>query len=243
MPDEKRPLVFRGTLDVKRAIVLGLREVFASDIIEERYRWRPVPDPKNLRTTKEGKDDDGGALETKIKIYRSFPKRMIYYPSIVVHSRAFDASLTSMGEEREEQYGQQLNGVFKMTYGGHMVIPIELKIYSKDNTYDRDKLTDTLLIIVKIMQRSVFARFGLGYVTIKVGGDAEYEAGDGVMVFTNTVTLYVVTDWSLDLDPDESELFEKVYLKVLAQAQAGDPLELLGYEDTPPPPGPIHSPP
>lgn len=227
MPSLQQPLNFRGTLDIKRAFVIGLREIFASNLVEERYLYKPVPDPKHLRTG----DDDGGAAETKIKIYRSFPKRMNFYPSLVITTLGFNASLTAMGETKEEAAGQQdPAGIFRMTYGGHMIVPVQIKIYGKDNTFDRDKLTDTLLIMLRIMQREVFARFGIGYVTIDVGGEDQYEDTDGIMVFTNTVTLQCNTDWNLITTPSQNELFEQVLLRVYMQAQEGDPLELLAPE-------------
>jgi hypothetical protein len=231
MPPQKFNLNFRGTFDIKRAFEIVLREIFASDIVEEKFRYVPPPDIPQGKAEELEKQgiDYGGGERTKIRIYRSFPKRLISYPAIVISTSGFDASLTAMGESNEEVWsGQDQGTVTSHTAGGYLIVPVEIKIHSKESPNDRDRLTDIMLILLRILRRNYFSRFGLGYRTIRVSGEDQYEdpRGDGIVIFTNTLTVECQTDFTYQAGQDVNELFETLVLKVFMQAQEGGELVL-----------------
>lgn len=224
-PPLKRILSYRGTFDIKNVFVKVLREIFASDIMEEEFRYVPSPD---IIDENKG-DDEGGAKDTKIRIYKSFPKRIQSYPCIIVATRGYDASLMALGEEGEEAADGFKDGILVgRSFVGHYIVPLEITVYAKDSTDDRDKLTDLLVVMLRILRRSLFHGFGVGYRTITVGGENQQEdPRDRFQIFTNSITVECQTDYILDLTIEESELVEKILLDVKGQAGPGQPIESL----------------
>jgi hypothetical protein len=215
-------LVFRGTWDIKNAFVLVLREIFSDQaIVGEQFLYTPAPD----QPTRDG-DDDGGSFETKIRIYKGFPKRINSYPSIVVTSLPFDAPLTGMGEEGEEAGDGFQDGILvARSYTGYLIIPIEVRVYSKDSTDERDRLIDILYLMLRVIRRTFFHRFGFGYVGIRFSGeDQSAEPGSEYLIHTNSLVLECNTDYSYNLTVDQQAMFSKILIKVDGRTKPGDPL-------------------
>lgn len=230
MADTKTPrlvpgLVFRGTYSIKNSLVSILRDIFSSELMEESFKYVPSPD-----TVREGmKDDEGGAHETKIRIYKSFPQRIISYPCLIVKFRPFDASLTSMGESGEEGGNGIKDGVLVgSTFTGYLTIPIEIAVYAKESTDDRDKLTDLLLQFLRIVRRGILDRSGVGYVKIRVEGEGQFaDERDRVMIHTSSIILDCNTDFTFNMTVDEDELVNKILVRVFGETKPGGTPEVL----------------
>jgi len=224
MADTKVPriipgLVFRGTYHIKNSLVMILRDVFASELMEETYRYVRPPDQ-----VRDGKnDDEGGAHETKIRIYKSFPQRTAFYPSLIVKFRPFDASLTSMGEEGEDGGdGIQDGTLVSQTYTGYLTIPIEIGVYAKGSPDDRDRLTDLLLQFLRIVRRGILDKSGVGYVKIRVEGEGQFvDDRDRLVVHTSSIILDCNTDFTFNLTVDEDLLLNKILVRVFGETQPG----------------------
>jgi hypothetical protein len=228
----KAPLVkglaFLGTSGTKDAFVQVLRQLFADpSIMEETYLYKapesePAPD-----------QDQGGAEGTNIRIYKSFPGRTISYPAIIVSMGPFDGSQRFMGEERGEASDAHDTGgnLVGRDFLGYDIMPVKLTVYSWGSSYDRDRLTDILRILLQVVRRGVLAKFGLSYVNVEVGGDEQFEdARDQIPVYTKTITLQCQNDYNWFLDQDQEELITSYLLRVKVAVNKADPGMLLAQE-------------
>jgi len=221
MVDVNRSLVFRGTNLIKLAFEQVLREIFATVNVDERFRY--------------DRDDS----KTQLRIYRTWPNRLEFYPMITISSGSWDASLTVAGSEKEEADQKIENGVLTSeTFTGSMTIPITLKVFCKQ-VDDVEQLTDTLVIILRILNRGNFAKFGIGYNKIKVNGESQYPDASGATVFTNSITVDVLTDYTQVLTIEQSGLFDKILLRVFGQEQLNSTPVLLAPLEVPGPFPPV----
>lgn len=197
-------LNYRGTFELKRAFEVVLRGVFADPTIikDKRYRY------------------DSQEKISKIRIYRSFPTRVEHYPAITISAGAHDASLTALGNQKEEASERIEGGVLKsQTYTGHTVVPIVLTVHTKESQQDRDLIRDILIQILRILAAPLFSNYGIGYSTIAVGADEQELDDDGKVLYTGTVTIDVNTDYTqvIDVDPESDQLINNIVVDVLGR--------------------------
>ena len=205
--NKKLNLNFRGTNWIKEAFQQVLQELFANtDVMDERFLY------------------DTDDAKTQIKIYRSFPQRMEFYPCIAISAEPFDGSLTSMGIEGEDATDVQEQGILtKLTYTGHIIIPINLKVFARQSTDDREQITDILFILLRILgARQAFARFGFGYTHININGEDQFVDDDNHMVFTNSITIQCNTDYTYVVDVLTQETIEKIVVRVFGKLNPSD---------------------
>jgi len=219
MVDVKRTFVFRGTNLMKKMYEKVLRDVFASDVIDERYRYVP-------------KDKD-----SQIAIYRSFPQRLEKFPAIVISTGSWNADLVSMGIAGEEMEQVIVNGkLISNVFSGYMKIPVTLRVFSLGSTEDRDILTDILVMVLRILSRGQFAKYGVGFHQIAVEGEGQFAYDTGNMVYTNAVTVQNHTDFSFMDGIDETLLLDKVSIYLFGFLKSGEtPLQLHPTESPIPP--------
>lgn len=208
---EKFDLTFRGTNFIKLAFEEVLKEMFSNQSIV-----------KNEKFLYNDKDN-----ETKIKIFRSFPHRIEFYPCILLTAEGFDGSLTAFGPEMEELIEVQEGVVSTLTqqvFHGDLTIPINLKVMARGSSDDREQLTDTLLIILRILGRGAFFPFGFAYNKIQINGEDQIVDDDNTMIFTNSITVPCITDYQFTITPDVNQILEKIVVKVYGKLKEGDPL-------------------
>jgi hypothetical protein len=203
-------LNFRGIHSIKVTMELILRQIFASELIDKRYRYSP--DEK----------------ETKIRIYRVFTKRLEHYPAITITAGGFPVHLLALGNDYEltsEHPNPDPNNLQPLrTAGGHMIVPIELKVWAKESVDDRENLTDILIMIFRIFaQRGQFKKFG--WVNWRVGGETQFTDADTRMVFNNTIVVDTQTDYTYLIKPEQATLIEQIALRVIP---------VINLEDNPP---------
>ena len=213
--DKNQLLIYRGTNTIKVSLLYVLRAIFANPAIVKDERYRYVPTTEESATNK-----------TKISIYRSYPKRIETYPSIIISSGAYDADLMSMGEEREDgsQHFDSQGSFSAMSYVGYSSIPITMTVTAKNSTDDRENLTDILVMILRILGRGQFSRFGFSYNKIAISGDAEEPADDGEILYRNSVTINCNTDYWYLFDKNQQELINAIGIKVFGQLTGTSPL-------------------
>jgi hypothetical protein len=178
-----------------------LRRIFASDIIDKRYRYSE-------------KEED-----TKIRIFRAFPKRLEFPLSIAISAGGFTGRLSALGQQHD-LVGQRANPdpanpqPILNASGGHTIMPIELKVYAKGSSDDRENVTDILTMIFQIWaERGQFKKFG--WVDWRVTGEGQYMDVDKELVFTNSVTINAQTDYTYVIKPEQAVLIEKIALEVI----------------------------
>jgi len=200
MPDIRRDLTFRGTHGIKVSFEEVLREIFSQDSMDERYRYNPSNEDK-----------------TQIKIYRTWPQRLEFYPMIVISTGPWDAGFTVAGSEKEEESQQVVNGVLvSEMFTGSMTIPVTFKIFSK-RVDDTERLTDIMVIILRILNRGNFASYGIGYNKIRVNGEGQFSEASGETIFTNSLTIEVHTDYTHLFRVDQDGLINKILLRVFGK--------------------------
>ena len=209
MLSKKLNLVFRGTNFIKLAFDQVLKELFAdANVVDEQFRY--------------SENDE----ETKIKIYRSFPQRLELFPCISITAEAFDGSLTGMGIEGEEVSEQKdESGMFlqNLTYTGQQLMPINLKVFAIQSIDDREQLTDTLYVLLRILGgRQAFAPFGFAYTGIHVNGEDQFMTDDQRMVFTNSITVQCFTDYTYVVDVATQQLIDRIVVKLYGQMKSTD---------------------
>ena len=199
-------LQYTGTNGLKMAFEDILRQIFSDPafIKDERYRYN--------------KDE----AETGLKIYRKNPKRVRFYPCITISAGPYDASLTALGDNIEdggERYDDHGAPTMQMVTGQY-VVPIILRIESLDSTDDREFLTDYLIQVLRILARDLFSPYGIAMYKIAVGGEDEGDdpSDTGRVVYGNTITVDVYTDFNRIITLDQAGLIEKVVIDVLGQA-------------------------
>lgn len=200
-------LVFRATNHIKSALEKVLRETFMTDLVPEEFKYNP--------------DEQ----ISKIRIFRGFPSREEFYPVIAISSGPFDGSLMAMGRHQEEAGEQfqasQIPGVNPLliaeTFTGAHTIPITLKIFSKGSSDEREKLTDLLYAILRIFSLQVLAPFGFRYNKIQINGENQQEYATREMIFTNSITIGCHTDYTYVMKIAESDLLEKIVIKVYGE--------------------------
>ena len=182
-PIEKNTLLFHGTADLKFGFEAALRALFADiNVIKNaNYRYSDTE------------------ADTKIQIYRSFPNRVEFYPSITISTESHSAALTGLGSGQEE-LGETVDpgtGLLLTTSSyGHVIIPVTLTVHTLERQEDRDKLRDILVQIFRVLGRGAFSRYGIGYSHVDVGGDEQEEDQTGKIIYRGTVTVQVNTDYT-----------------------------------------------
>jgi hypothetical protein len=212
----KQTMLFRGTNLIKLAVVKVLREAFANPniVLDERYRY--VASLDEDRPTKK---------ETKIAIYRNYPERIEVYPCIIVSAGGYNADLMSMGEERELGTERKEDGILvSESFVGYSSIPITLTVFAKSSTDDRENLTDILVMILRVLGRGLFAKWGFGWNKISVAGESEATADDGEIIYQNSVTINCNTDFWYKLAPEQIDLINSIGIKVFGQLNPDAPL-------------------
>lgn len=198
-------LVFRGTLDIKTAFEEILRRVFADNSIVTNNKYRYTNDPET----------------TKIQIYRNFPVRAAFYPSITLSIGEFDASVNILGIQNEPLSEHHDDGqLVSQTYGGAMQIPLNITVRAKESQDDRDILRDYVIQVCRILARHEFAQSGLGIHQITGGGDEETEDTDGTLIYSSTITLPLNTDYGYFTTPDANALINSIVVDVWGRETA-----------------------
>ena len=194
-------LVFRGSYTMKTVFEAVLRASFTDTTIiqDERYRYT---------------DDE---TTTKLQIYRSFPSRAPFFPSITISVSDFDASVLTLGIQQEQLDERVVNGqVIDSSFGGYLQIPVVLTIRAKESQDDRDLLRDYLIQILRILARSRFAAYGFGFRSITVTGDDQDEDSDGNVIYTASITILVDTDYGQFLTTPDG-LIQSILVDVLGR--------------------------
>ncbi len=220
MPPETINFIFRGTNLIKLGVIRVLREIFTTDLVDERFRYNPEIDKKG------GEDE-----KTQIRIYRAYPNRPVFYPCIIARVQSFNAPQMALGEFREDasNINDPVTGApISESFTGHIVMPVEFTVYAKSSSDDRENIFDILLMIFKVLQRDAFHKLGLGHVTINTGGEGEFEdEKDQKMIYTNSIVLHFNTDYTLELTNDQSLLINNCAVKVFGQEFPGAKVEVL----------------
>jgi hypothetical protein len=194
MPEVKRTIVFRDSLAVKLTMERVLRELMSTDIVEETYRYSSV-------------DKD-----SQIRIYRSYPKRIEFYPSIVLFTGSHDVDIQTLSDEKEIASEKYENGILTSeTFTGYTRIPIIVKVYAKSGD-DRDKIISILVMFLRVLARNSFVEFGIN--KIRVGEDQHMEQ-DRAMIYSNTITVWAHTDYTQVLTTDQTLLIDKVVAEII----------------------------
>ena len=196
-------LQYTGTNGIKMAFEEILRAIFSDNtfVLDERYRYAA--------------DENTAGL----KIYRRNPKRARFYPNITISAGAYDASLTTLGDNIEEASEQtDANGVpILQTFTGQYMVPISLTVQAMESTDDRELITDYLVQILRILARDQFVQYGFGMTKIDVAGENEEEDESGRIIYSNVVTVQVYTDYTRIMTPDAASFINRVAIDVLGR--------------------------
>lgn len=203
MADPKKlNLVFRATNHIKLSLEAILREVFATDLVPESFRY------------------ESDEVQSKIRIFRGFPSRKEAYPCIAITAGRFDGSLIAMGttgEEASEVFDTAGNILIAQTFTGQHTVPITLKVFSKNSSDEREQLLDLLYCILRIFTLNRLAPFGVAYNKIYINGEDQVEYADRELIFTNSVTIECHTDFTHVVDIAQSDLIQKIVIRVFGR--------------------------
>jgi hypothetical protein len=213
MVDPQRNLTFRGTHTVKMVTERVLRSIFAADTMDKRYRYSNVE------------------KQSKVRIYRGYPKRLESYPTITISVGGFPVKMQAFDGTHELMSEHPGNDDLPIEVAGGMVtMPVKLKVFCKGSSDDRENLTDILIMILRIFNRADFQKFG--WVNMSVEGEGQFVDVDKEVVFTNAVTFEAQTDYIYQMLPQETDTFiESIVTNVI-------PVLNFDPEPLPPPPPP-----
>jgi hypothetical protein len=185
-------IVFRGTYALKTTLEQVLRSVFSDiNIVPTTY----------LYAAKEA--------DSKIKIYRSHPGRVLFYPSIIISAGPHDPDIQSFPMSREiasENYDGNI--LTSQTATGYVSMPINLKIFTK-KADDRDILADLLVSIVRITGRDKSHQLWWNRVH-RAGDSQEIDVTDHTITYTETITLTMHTDYTAVFSESQLGLISKI---------------------------------
>ena len=153
---------------------------------------------------------DNDQKQTKISIYRGFPKRIELYPAIIIEAEAGDASITFLGEEQYNENRDELGRLISIKYGGPMTLPIKLTIQARTVT-DMERIVDLCVVFLRFLFRNKFAEFGFAYTKINPGSDS-HDIVDNEPLFSRTLTIDVYTEYSATIDGSLFVDIEKITL-------------------------------
>lgn len=189
-------LVFRGPLEIKQTAETILRQAMATELVPETYRYdATAPNEK----------------QSKIKIYRTHPQRITFYPTIIISVGNHDASVRAMGIDREIASDQYENNVLtKEISGGYVNIPVIFKIYANRGD-DRDALTGILTALFRVLIRNNFQHFAFHQILV---GSEQQTVTNNQVIFTQTVTINAHTDYVHVLSHEQAELVGSIQVDV-----------------------------
>jgi hypothetical protein len=176
----------QGTNFFKLAFVHVLRKAFGHPDSPQEYRY--VAD-----------DHDGKQLW----ITRAYPKRLTGLPAILVEA---DDGINDINQIGEEISGQILSdpdpqtGVQTLlynTYSGLTWITVNLTVLAETTT-DRERLTDLLMLYVRVLFRQWFANNKVQYLDIKGGDDGE-DVIEGKTIYRGKVRVRCQGQFSYDI--------------------------------------------
>lgn len=222
-------LAFLGTHGTKEAFLNLLRTIFADPaVMEETYLYKSVTE--DVQKFQEG-DDEGGANGTNIRIYKSYPQRILTYPAIIISMGGFDGSQRYLGEvtgEISDSKDPATGYLAGRTFGGYDIMPVHLTVYARERPNDRDRLTDILRIVLQIAKKGLASRYGLSWVNVDVSPDQEeITPRSQFPIFKKTIILQCQTDWNWFLSQDQAELIHSVLVRAFMARNSGDPGQLI----------------
>jgi len=182
--------IFKYTNYLKAIFVVFLRTAFKAESIPERYRYN--------------RDEN----QSRIQIYRSFPRRTFRPPTIVVSAEAGNASVSSLGYEELKSIKDDLGNIIGYQIYGKLEIPVKITIYSL-NTSDREILTDLVALCLRYLFRQKLLDRGISYTKIRIGGEAE-ETWRNQILYTNTITIDCYSEFTIDLGVDIVDIINNI---------------------------------
>lgn len=162
----------------KIAFVLALRAGFKSDLTDKDLLY----------------SQDANA--TKIKIYRAQPKRLEFFPCLVISTSSGDASFTYMNDDFVEQ---TVDPVAVTTFNGKVVFTISVTV-SAGSTQEREKIIDHLIFFIRHIFRANIHGFGLEYTKdIRVGPETTIEV-DNEPVYQQVMDIPCYLEYEVPVD-------------------------------------------
>jgi len=169
-------VIIKYTNFIKLGFVALLREAFLNTATPEEYRYSL------------------NEHETKIKIYRSFPRRVQFYPSILVEADSGDASVSYLGQEIYRENKNATTGIVEsVSFSGKLTVPINISVLTKSTT-DRERLADLVTVYVRYLFKKKFEECGIHYINIKVSGESQAEERNEV-VYKNGLIVDCYTEY------------------------------------------------
>lgn len=173
---------FRYTNYVKLAFVKALTVAFSHPATPIRYRYSSNP------------------AESQIGITRAMPKKVaVKYPCIIVEASPGDASITTLGNEMNDDSYDENGYLVARTYSGTMILPVTMEVHAKSTT-TREQLTDLLASYVRFVFRDLFHSYNLTYLSIRAGDAGEEQVGPNEVVYKGSVEVTVQMQFSQKVD-------------------------------------------
>lgn len=197
MADE---FILKGTDFIKAAFVVALRAAYQAQTYFTIYKYNP---------------DD---TLTGLSIYESFPKRPLKVPAIIVMTTGGDISRSTLDSEDYLKETRTVPGEAPSDkFGwGRVDTTVQITILGLQDR-DRRKLTDLTGLFCRHLFVDKFASFGIGYKSIKIGGEQEQE-WQGQMLYTNTLTLPCYTEFQVKYPVSLTDVIARLDLSMTVES-------------------------
>lgn len=159
---------------LKKAFVVLLREAFKLPSMPAEFRY----------TEKEH--------DSHIFIYITYPIRAEQFPMLRVSVGPEDYSVRMFEDEIIEENKDGFGEIVELKRVAPIITPVIVRIGAL-TTQDRDRLTDIVSFLIRRIFRDRFAKEGIAYTGIEIGGDQE-ESWFNQVVYTKDITVKCYTE-------------------------------------------------
>lgn len=173
----------------KLAFVVAMRMAFSSSVTD-----------KDLKYSLNEK-------ETKLKIYTAYPKRLEFFPCLVVSASSGDMSFSYLQEDFTfENNNQEL-------YAGRVIFTISLTVFSK-STLERERLIDHLIIFIRHLAIGLTAQYGLTITKdMRIGPETLIEV-ENEPAYQQVIDIPVYMEYTAQIDQSLLEEIRRINLSI-----------------------------
>ena len=193
MPNPEETFSFKSSNFVKNAFINALR-----------FGFKNIAAFSTVDFTKYTYDE--AEATSKIQIYKTFPRRIVKPPTIIVQAGSVDANISYLGENEYLGQDPATGAPQKVIFNGKLNVPIAVQVFGK-NTTDREKVTDLCTLFIRHLFRHKFAEHGIAYTKIRLGGEAQTE-WDNQVLYTNSVNVDCYVEYKSELTLVADDLIE-----------------------------------
>ncbi len=152
---------------------------------------------------------------TEVEIYKEFPQKKIYVPSLVVSFTDGDGLIRTLGEEvLEEGFSDfSINGITRNVlvstlYGGEFSLSLDVDIRALETT-TRDEIADWATMYLRWMFKDKILERGIEIKDIRLKGETTETIGTN-LVYVTGMTIDIYSEWEHEVRVGMTETLEAI---------------------------------